>query len=387
MSYYDFIIAGGGASGLGLAYTMQSSSLRGASTLIVEREAKDRNDRTWSFWANGPTRFDHLVYRSWDRLEVISDTFHRTFDLSPYQYRMIRGIDFYNGMREALETAPGVTFLRDRVTEIKDTKDRSGAEVLVDGVPYGARWVFDSTFKPSDYYRGPARYHYLKQHFKGWEIETPVDTFDPSVVTMFDFRTPQKGCMRFFYILPYSRRRALVEYTLFSADLLKPNEYDRAISEYLENVRRIPKYRIESVETGVIPMTDRPFPRKLGERIMAIGTRGGLVKPSTGYAFLRMQKDNAAITEALCNLGSPFPVPTTPWRYRWYDTIMLQVMHRQGDRMAQIFTALFKNNSIQNIFRFLDEEAPLHENLRLILSLPKTPFLKALFRVKFLRKV
>ena len=387
MSIYDYIIAGSGASGLALAYHMASSELRGRSILVVDREVKDQNDRTWSFWTDRPTRIDHLVYRRWDRIEVISETFQRTFDLAPYQYQMVRGIDYYNGMREALSTVPGVTFQQGRVTEIKDTKDKSGAEVVIDKVPHGARYAFDSTFKPSDYFKGPGRYHYLKQHFKGWEIETPTDCFDPQTVTMFDFRTPQKGTMRFFYILPFSPRQALVEYTLFSHDLLKPHEYDRAISEYLENVRGITKYRTSSVETGIIPMTDRPLPRMLGERVMAIGTKGGLVKPSTGYAFLRMQNDAAAITHSLVNYGDPNHIPVSPRRYRLFDTLMLQVMYRQGSLMKGIFTQLFRKNSIQNIFRFLDETASPAENLRLIASLPSPPFLKALFRVKLLRKV
>jgi lycopene beta-cyclase len=134
-------------------------------------------------------------------------------------------------------------------------------------------------------------------------------------------------------------------------------------------------------------MTDRPFPRKLGEHIMAIGTRGGLVKPSSGYAFLRMQNDAEAILNSLYKYGTPFHVSPSPWRYRLFDTIMLQVMHRQGNLMKEIFVQLFKNNKIQDIFRFLDEEASLPENVRLIASLPTAPFLKALFRVKLLRKV
>ncbi len=387
MKLYDYIIAGGGASGLGLAYQMAMSSLRGRSILVVDREVKNHNDRTWCFWTDHPTRFDHLVYHQWDQVEVINDQFQRTFDLRPYSYQMIRGIDYYKGMQSALQDVEGIDFLQARVSEVSDLKDKSGAQVVIDGVARPAAWAFDSIFRPADYFHGPPGYHYLKQHFRGWEIVTPSDCFDPLTATLFDFRTPQKGAMRFFYILPFSKRRALVEYTIFSADVLKPHEYDRAISEYLENVRHIPRYRTDAVESGVIPMTDRPFPRKLGERVMAIGTKGGLVKPSSGYAFYRMQKDAAAIVKSLINFGNPFQVPVTPWRYRLFDTIMLQVMYRQGGQMKDIFTQLFKNNPTPAIFRFLDETASLEENIRLLASLPSTPFLKALFRVKLLRKV
>jgi lycopene beta-cyclase len=387
MAYYDFIIAGGGAAGLGLAYQMAASNLRGQSILIVDREAKDQNDRTWSFWSNRPTRLDHLIYRTWSQLEVVSENFQRTFDLHPYTYKTIRGIDYYQGIRETLSEVPGVHFMRGRVQSVSDTRDKKAAQVTIGEEPHGARWAFDSTFRLVDMISGPGRYHYLKQHFKGWEIETKEDVFDPSTVTLFDFRTPQQGSLRFFYILPFSARRALVEYTLFSDTLLKPHEYDRALGDYIESVRGIDSYRIASVENGVIPMTDRPFPRRLGQRVMAIGTKGGIVKPSTGYAFHRIQKDAEAIVESLLNYGSPFTIPTSPRRYRLFDTIMLQVMHRQGDRMKEIFVEMFKNNDIQQIFRFLDEEASLVENIRILRSLPSAPFLKALFRVKLLRKV
>ena len=384
---YDFIIAGGGAAGLGLAYQMAMSPLRGLPTLIVDRDAKEQNDRSWSFWTDRPTRFDHLVYHTWDQIEVVSENFQQVFNIRPYQYKMIRGLDFYQGMRETLENVPGLNFMQARVTEIGDAKDNTSASVLINDEPYSARFAFDSIFKPSNFTSGPPGSHYLKQHFKGWEIETPVDCFDPQTVTLFDFRTPQKGSMRFFYILPFTRRRALVEYTIFSADALKPHEYDRAIAEYLENVRGIRKYRTESVETGVIPMTDRRFPRQLGRHVMAIGTRGGLVKPSSGYAFLRIQKDAAAIVDSLTSFGNPFQVQDTPGRYRLFDTLMLQVMYRQGGLMKDIFTRLFQRNSAQDIFRFLDETAPLEDNVRLLASMPYAPFLKALFRVKLLRKV
>ncbi len=388
MSAYDFIIAGGGAAGLGLAYEISLSSLRGRRVLVLDRDARHSSDRTWGFWTDRPTRFDHLALRSWDRVEVISGSGARlAFDLTPYRYRMIRAIDFYQGVRGALSQTPGVELRQARISTVFEAADRSEAAVRADNDLLRARWAFDSTFTPSDYAHGPAGCHSLRRHFKGWEIETPGDCFDPSTVTLFDFRTPQKDCLRFFYLLPLTRRRALVEYTLFSADLLKGNEYDRAIADYLENVRRIPSYRIDATESGSIPMTDRPFPRRLHPHVMAIGTRGGLVKASLGCAFLRIQKDAAAVVRSLVETGSPFQVPTPPLRYRLFDRLALQVLYRQGSRAAEIFTTLFQRNPIQDIFRFLDESAPLGENARLIATLPRAPFLRALVKVMLLRQI
>ncbi len=45
--------------------------------------------------------------------------------------------------------------------------------------------------------------------------------------------------------------------------------------------------------------------------------------------------------------------------------------------MQPIFTALFKNNPSQRIFRFLDESAAPGEDMRILTSLPPLPFLSA----------
>jgi hypothetical protein len=61
---------------------------------------------------------------------------------------------------------------------------------------------------------------------------------------------------------------------------------------------------------------------------------------------------------------------------------MLELMQQHGDQFKPIFTALFKNNPISRVFRFLNEEAPPAENALLIASLPPQLFLQALFRMK-----
>jgi lycopene beta-cyclase len=70
-SGYDFIIAGGGAAGLSLAYHLMRSPLRDRSILIVDKDAKDHNDRTFCFWTDRPSLFDDLVYRSWSQLRFV----------------------------------------------------------------------------------------------------------------------------------------------------------------------------------------------------------------------------------------------------------------------------------------------------------------------------
>ena len=102
MPDYDYILSGGGLAGLSLAYHLINSPLRDRSILIIDKDAKQQNDRTWCFWAQQPTLFDEIAYRTWQRLRFASDDFTREYDLAPYHYQMIRGIDFYDFTREKL---------------------------------------------------------------------------------------------------------------------------------------------------------------------------------------------------------------------------------------------------------------------------------------------
>ncbi len=379
---YDFVIAGGGAAGLSLAYHLVNSPLRERSILIVDKNAKNRNDRTWCFWANQPTLFDGIAHRSWSQLQVVGETFQKTVDLQDYRYKMIRGIDFYQYSRRELSAHGAVRFLQGEVEAIDDGEDR--ANVRVDGQTHAGRWVFDSRFKPSQFNPDPARYHYLQQHFRGWEIETPAPAFDPQVATFMDFRTAEKQGVGFFYVLPFSERHALVEYVSHSRHAV---QYSQALRAYLETVLGIVDYRVVAMEGGTNPLTDQPFPRRVGQRIMSIGIPGGRVKPTSGYAFWRIQQDSAAIVRSLLRAEHPFDVPPDSHFYHLCDSLMLQIMARHSDQVEPIFAALFKNNPIERVLRFLDETTSPWENLSLIATLPPALFLRALFQLKVLGRV
>jgi lycopene beta-cyclase len=376
MRHYDYIMLGGGAAGLGLAYAMVNSPLADRKILIIDKEAKTSNDRTWSFWTPNPTPFDSMAYRTWDYLDFRGVTFQKRFELNPYRYHTIRGIDYYRSIRSVLAEHPNVGWLQGNVESVEDGD--MGARVRVDGEMVQADWVFDSRIILEEIQQDPARYRYLKQHFLGWEIETGSPVFDSSAVTLFDLQTEQREGLCFYYILPFEDNRALVEYTLFSANLLPRKEYEGMLRAYIQGQLGIREYRVVDEEQGVIPMTTNPFPRRLGARVMATGTRGGRVKPSTGYAFARIQKDSQAIVHSLTSNGHPFAVPASSPRRKFYDALMLEVIAAQGEQTRPIMTAMFKNNSIQSIFRFLDEDSSILEDLRMLASLPLGPFLKAL---------
>ncbi|MFC7666575.1 lycopene cyclase family protein [Hymenobacter humi] len=177
----------------------------------------------------------------------------------------------------------------------------------------------------------PQKHRYLLQHFVGWEVETEANAFNPEVVEFMDFRGEQHHEARFMYVLPFSARKALVEYTLFSEVPLAKAEYEAAIREYLATALGINNYRIVAEEVGAIPMTDHPLPAQAGKHIINLGTRGGRAKPSTGYAFKRIQQQSARLVEALASTGRPPADPTgDKWQFRLFDTLLLDIMQRRG---------------------------------------------------------
>ena len=376
MKNFDYILTGGGMAGLSLAYHMLNSPLKHKKVLIIDREPKTENDRTWCFWTKDNTLYDPILYRDWDKLDFHGPGFSKTFHLAPYRYKMLRGIDFYTHTQAALRQVENFPFLYGDVESI--TSHADGASVTVDGQHYQADWVFDSLFLPGEFHPQSEKYHYLWQHFKGWVIKSEAPVFTPDIPTMFDFRTPQDGAMRFIYILPFSPNEALVEITLFSGELLTDEAYDRAIKGYIQEHLGNTPYRVTEVEQGKIPMTDQPFPRFPAPFHMTIGTKGGRVKASTGYAFWRTQHDSRAIVDSLIKHGDPTRIPSDRKRARMFDSLMLEVMDKNGGRMADIFTAMFRKNRIQRIFRFLDEESSLLDELGIVTSVPPGPFLKAL---------
>jgi lycopene beta-cyclase len=380
---YDYLLVGGGAAGLSLAYHLaQEPDLAGKRVLLIEPTAKDQNDRTWSFWADAPGLFDEIATHEWHKIAFRSPDFERTFDLEKYSYRTLRGLDFYQFVHRALAARPEqFTLVRGEVVDLENTA--AGVQVRTAiGQVFTARYAFDS--RPPAIKPQPTTHRYLLQHFVGWEVETTHDVFDPQVMEFMDFRGAQHHEARFIYVLPFGPRRALVEYTLFSATPLAKAAYETHIIDYLQHTLGLAasQYQVVAEEIGAIPMTDHPLPSRAGAHIINLGARAGRAKPSTGYAFQRIQAQSARVVQSLASTGQPPTDPTgDKWQFRLFDTLLLDIMQRQGERTRDIFTQLFQRNPVERIFRFLDEKTSWADNLRIMNSVSAGPFLRSIMQV------
>ena len=376
MSQYDYIITGSGASGLMLAYRMANDSFfDNSSILIIDKEKKNSDDRTWCFWENGEGEWDELLHKSWDKILFESNTYKNTIPLQSYAYKMLRSGVFYDKLWNFINTKNNIRFIEDTVVNIEGSEDGAIVETLKS--KYFTTKLLNS-IDLNKKYTLQKKYPVLLQHFCGWFIETDKISFDDSTATFMDFTVDQKRNTRFMYVLPISPNKALFEYTLFSKEVLTKEEYESELLKYLA-IKSITEYTITEIEQGVIPMTSYKFWEQNSKNILHIGTVGGWTKASTGYTFKNTSKKTIQLI-AFLKEENDFTHFRKKTRFWWYDLLLIDVLSSHNHLGSKLFSTLFKRNSLKNVFRFLDEETIFIEDLRIMLSMPPLKFITALFR-------
>jgi lycopene beta-cyclase len=365
---YDYIIAGGGMAGLSLAFLLNNSSLGNKKILIIDREIKNQNDHTWCFWENEKGNFEEIVFRKWNNVWFHgTQDFNKLLSLENYEYKMIRAVDFYKYIHAKLNQNYNFEIIQADILSVEN------GIVKTDKGDFEAReFVFDSSHKKT--YDNP-KYQNMWQHFLGFVIETENVAFKPDEATLFDFRVKLKNECRFCYVLPISENQALIEFTIFSDNLLERSEYEIELKKYIADVLKIEKYEIKETEFGVIPMSDEPHEEFPDPKTIRIGTSGGYVKPSTGYSFMRTQKRLQDIVRKLESNEKLTPFKQ-PWK-SFMDSVFLNVLLTKKHSADDVFTALFMNNPTTRVLKFLDEETSLAEDYRIMRSVPIVPFSKA----------
>ena len=392
---YDLVFLGGGCATLSLLTRLiESNACRDKRFLIIDPSDKKSNDRTWCFWEKGSGYFEKLVHHEWGELDFKQSGFSDSLDMGGYQYKMVRGIDFYEYCLNVLHTSGQVDFLQDEITDWRVEKTDSHGEItaardqklIFSGGKTGrgevkASVIFNSI--PPDLGKKQPGVVNLLQHFKGVVVECDQFNFDPNRATLMDFRVSQAEGTTFIYVLPLSKNTALVEYTLFTASLLTPEQYNQGIAEYIGEFLGVTNYKIIEEEFGIIPMTTQRF-HWYANGAFNIGTAGGQTKGSSGYTFQFIQKRSAQLA-ALLQSSSDWSKLTSTLlkvsgdaeRFHFYDRVLLHVLASNYCPGNQVFATLFEKNPAHRVFQFLDNETNLLQELKIISSLPTWPFLKA----------
>jgi lycopene beta-cyclase len=377
MVTYDYIITGLGCAGLSLVYYLLDSPLKDKKILLIDHSSKTENDRTWCYWAEKPLgihpKNTPLVY--WDSISITDSKKSVSADLQNLKYFHVKSLDFYKEIIEKIKQFPNVSILKDSVEKIESIVGGPVQVLTSKSGVFKSNFLFNSIPFPSQ----RSETQILKQSFVGWKVSCKNDYFDPSAVSMMHFVTDQQSKTDFFYILPYNKKEALIEYTLYTKSGVEMSEMEKKLSGYLEHELGVSDYDITFKESGSIPMTTLEIPPHQDPKIIHLGTLAGCSKPSTGYTFYDIQKHCLSIVAELQKTGK---VNSRRWnrnpRFRFYDNIILNIAVKWPGALPDIFRQMFSNNQANLALKFLHEETSIWEEIGLLSRLKFSIFLKSL---------
>ncbi len=354
MKEFDYVIIGGGCAGLSLAYELEiHEKLKDKSLAIIEPREEYKRDKTWSFWKVISHNFDDCVKKNWKNFSINIPEKTNYLDCKNFPYQSIDSGLFYEKINNKLKENKNIFFFKDS----SEINLKSG-------------FIFNSVPSIKEDHRN------LWQHFCGVEIETQDDFFDDEIFNLMDFDCDQRESVHFFYTLPYSKNTALVETTWLSkVNDNSKKDYDKQITNYIENHLNLKNYKIIYREEGAIPLF-YPIDKKEKNKIN-IGTAGGMTRLSTGYTFLNIQEHSKYIRENIENISNVKKYKINA-KYQFLDEIFLRVLEKHPEKMPDIFFKMFKA-SPKTVIKFLSNKSNFFEELSIIFRMPKLTFIKALF--------
>lgn len=376
--FYNYVILGAGCAGLSLCYQLLRRSVTG-SILILDRKTEFLDDRTWCFWDVEPTPFSHLANRRWNSWKLRAAGREVVRGAAKHPYLCLSGADFYEAALGYVSQHPNVSLALGEEAEISPNPSSSGARVSTAGGVYEGRVVLDCRgLRPETpvFERASKEAQWVPQKFVGLRVRAASPVFDAERCTLMDFSVSQSRGLRFAYVLPFSTREALVENVYLSAGEVAPEEMRAETLEYIHSEYGLGEgeYRIAEEERGYIPMTDYRFPRSQDPGIYTVGMAGGETRASTGYTFLRIQRYCDRLAESLVQRRDA-PRRSEGRRYEVLDGLFLRLMRESPELCPELYLRMFEKVPPEAMVRFLTERSSLPDEARLLLALPKKPFL------------
>jgi lycopene beta-cyclase len=290
--HVDHLILGGGLAG-GLVALALANAGRGRQVTLIESEPRLGGNHTWSFHRTdlGDEEWDlvaPLVRHQWARQEVHFPGHRRLLEVG---YATVTSECFAATITARLRAAGVRLLLERRVVEVGPSLVRLDHEETVRG-----RMVIDAR-GPAPI--APARAGYQK--FVGLELALQSD--GPwTLPLLMDATVSQGDGYRFFYLLPFSARRVLVEETTYSGSpLLDACSIEQRIVAYA-TAHGATIADVLRRETGVLPLPlDGELDSHRAGGPIAVGYRGGFFHPVTGYSLPLA----ARVALAVAGAGTP----------------------------------------------------------------------------------
>ena len=353
-------------SGLSLAREILRASPNSSVHLFDRRPRRPHPQRTFCFFSPLEDSLPVEPYKKWNNVRFRGREFDRSIATDAAPYALVRGEDFFKITLQELEERGAQFSWECEHTNVQDNA------IVTDAGVYEFDKVVDASFEVSK-----AR-SLLWQSFGGLLIQTQEDSFDPSTALLMDLLpSSESSPVVFVYVLPISPTEALIEHTTFSCRQMPSEWHFSACEEWIRSHVR-GEYAVIGREAGVIPMgLERPG----ASETIVIGSAGGAIRASTGYAFLNIQKQARHLARELVQ-GDDIDVSRIrDGLPRWYataDTLFLKALAKAPLKGSLLMGRLLDKAPAQPLIRFLAGDANIVEALRVMSSVPKMMMMRAL---------
>ena len=371
--HFDLVIIGGGCAGLSLAYQLSQFGENCPKTLIIEEREVYTNDRTWCFWdVKEPIHRDLAPFK-WNTFSIKNNHMNFEYSCNETPYLMLPSDIFYKNTLNAINSNKKIQLLTgeklvDKVTKrdawhIPTSKFVATASNVVDTRPIKSMTKKDSL---------------MWQSFVGYEVELDGAPFVEDKLVLMDFDSNFKEGLAFIYCLPTSNSRALIEYTVFSEDLFTADQLTDRLLEKIGIYTQNKSYTIIRQEKGILPMGNNHIEQIDDPTYLFAGLFAGAARPSSGYAFQRIQTWSKDCAVELKNNHQLMKFKKDSWMQTWMDFLFITVIKKNPIIGAKIFVELFKNCDVRTVADFMSDHSSFWQKLKIIASLPALTFLSAI---------
>lgn len=371
---FDLVILGGGCAGLSLASKLAQAGQDCPKCLVIESRAQYLNDRTWCFFADAATQAQHLVQYAWPAVALSFGAERVKVACPTAPYQMIEAQAFYAEALAHIQRNSRMTMLMDCEVMAVEQNESLSWNITTTRSVFQAPRVIDTRPVAQPKFVGP----HLWQSFFGQVLRVDRDLFDSGCVELMRFDEDTEYGVSFTYILPLDARSALIETTVF---------HQKPVTEAALRARLILRrntliggeaFNVLRDEYAVLPMGVVQKPKVLRQGMVQAGLTAGAARPSSGYAFQRIQRWAVVCAQAILAGKPAVAQGEDSWLARSMDSLFLRVLRESPEQGPAIFMRMFSSMKVARIVRFMNDQATLLDRLALIKSMPLATFLKQL---------
>ncbi|MFZ4710297.1 MAG: lycopene cyclase family protein, partial [Zwartia sp.] len=339
---FDLVILGGGCAGLSLAAKLAQAGQDCPRCLVIESRAQYLNDRTWCFFADASTRARHLVQYEWPAIALSCGVERVKVACPDNPYQMIEAQAFYAEALEQIQRNSRITlFTGCEVTAVEQNESLSWNITTKQGV-FQAMSVIDTRPAVRPQFVGP----HLWQSFFGQVLRVDRDLFEPGCVDLMQFDEDTEYGVSFTYILPLDARSALIETTVFYKLPVNEAALCARLERKIKAMLNDQGFTVLRQEYGVLPMGVVQTSKTLRPGLVQAGLTAGAARPSSGYAFQRIQRWAASSAGAILAGKSAVSHTDDSWLARSMDSLFLRVLRESPEQGPAIFMRMFSSMKV-----------------------------------------